>query len=150
MPESTGRPTTETAEPVDEYLVDLDPDACRRLMAAVEFGRLAFVVQGRPHLVVLNYVTVGDDVLFRTREDAELARLTDVNATVHAVLEADDAFPVGRSGWSVIATGLLSRESDPQRVTLAREAITAWAEGERDTVLRLTVESLTGRQVGRL
>jgi nitroimidazol reductase NimA-like FMN-containing flavoprotein (pyridoxamine 5'-phosphate oxidase superfamily) len=138
------------AEPADELLVQLDPDACRRLLAASEFGRLAVVVDGRPHLVVLNYLVDGADVLFRTTPGAELARLTEGGTAVHAVFEVDSAFPAGRTGWSVIVTGLVRRETDARRVDLARAAISAWAEGDRDLVLACSTDELSGRQVGPL
>jgi hypothetical protein len=49
----------------------------------------------------------------------------------------------------VIATGVLVRESDPRRIARARAEIEAWAEGERDLVLRLDIDELTGRRAGR-
>lgn len=136
-------------EPDQELLEPLDTASCRRLLQAGEVGRLAVVVDGRPRIVVLNHLLDGPDLLFRTRDDALLARLTD-GAAVHAVYEVDSAFAVLRSGWSVIATGLLGREPDPDRVARARERIDAWARGERDTVLRLTVDEIAGRRVGDL
>jgi hypothetical protein len=127
----------------------LDPDSCARLLAATQFGRIAVVEAGRPRIVVLNHLVDDSAVLFRTRDDALLADLTRDGVALHAVYEVDSAFPPGSSGWSVIAAGLLVRETDPRRVSLARTAVAAWAEGERDLVLRLDVEELTGRRVGR-
>jgi uncharacterized protein len=134
----------------ESRLVQLDAQACTRLLAAPEFGRLAVVADGRPVIVVLNYLVDGPDVTFRTDADALLSRLTLDGNTVPAVFEVDSASPVGRSGWSVIAHGLLMRETDPDRCAAARSRIVAWAEGERDTVLRLKVDELSGRQVGPL
>jgi nitroimidazol reductase NimA-like FMN-containing flavoprotein (pyridoxamine 5'-phosphate oxidase superfamily) len=142
-----------TDEPVpdrDDLLATLDAEACARLLAATQFGRLAVVEAGRPKIIVLNHVVDHGHVLFRTREDALLAQLTSDGVAVHAAYEVDSAFPVGRSGWSVIAAGTLVRESDARRVALARNTIVAWAEGERDLVLRLDVDELTGRRAGDL
>lgn len=140
---------TEPGARPEDLLQPLDPEACARLLAATELGRIAVVVDGRPRLVVLNHVIDSSDVLFRTRDDSLLADLTRPGAPVHAVYEVDSAFPVGRSGWSVIATGTLVRESEPARIARARELV-AWAEGARDLVLRLDVTELTGRRVGPL
>ena len=131
-------------------LEDLDAEACLRLLAATVFGRLAVVDGGRPVIIVLNHLVDGRDVIFRTTQDALLSRLTDDDRAVHAAFEVDSAFTVGRSGSSVIATGLLVREKDAKRLAAARSRITAWADGERDTVLRLKVDQLTGRHVGPL
>jgi len=128
----------------------LDAQACARLLAAVEFGRLAVVDAGLPVIVVLNHVVEGADVLFRTGEGALVSSLTAGGREIHAVFEVDSAFVIGRAGWSVIATGLLLRETDPGHVATAQERITAWADGERDVVLRLRVSHLTGRRVGSL
>ncbi len=134
----------------EELLEPIDPAASLRLIAATDVGRMAVVVDGRPVLVVLNHVLDGEEIFFRTRADATLATLTDEGHAVHACYEVDNAFTPGRSGWSVIATGLLHRESDPARVAAARERIEAWARGERDTVLRLEITELTGRRAGPL
>lgn len=132
----------------EELLESVDHAASLRLLAATDVGRMAVVVDGRPCIVVLNHLLDGEHVLFRTRADAMLAGLTDDGHAVHAVYEVDSAFSPGRSGWSVIASGTLHREADPTRVARARDSIEAWAHGERDTVLRLDVDELTGRRVG--
>lgn len=136
--------------PSEDLLEPLDVQSCAQLLAAAQFGRLAVVETGRPKIIVLNHVVDSSAVLFRTRDDALLADLTRDGVALPAVYEVDSAFPVGRTGWSVIAAGPLVREVDPRRVALARTAISAWAEGDRDLVLRLDVEELTGRRVGRL
>jgi nitroimidazol reductase NimA-like FMN-containing flavoprotein (pyridoxamine 5'-phosphate oxidase superfamily) len=142
--------TVEPGSSPEDLLETLDTEACKRLLAATEFGRLAVVDSGRPKIIVLNHVIDGGHVLFRTREDSLLAGLTADDIGVPVAYEVDSAFPVGRSGWSVIAAGLLVRESDKRRVALARDTIVAWAEGDRDLVLRLDVEELTGRRAGEL
>lgn len=140
--------STDPDEGHEELLQTLDEAACMRLMAATEFGRIAVVVADRPKIIVLNHLVHDGDVLFRTRDDALLAELT-AAGPVPATYEVDSAFPVGHAGWSVIATGLLTREEERRRVTAAREHVVAWAEGDRDLVLRLDVEELTGRRAGR-
>jgi len=127
-------------------LQELDAERCRHLLAGVRFGRVAVVDGGRPAIVVLNHAVDGDDVLFRVGEDSRLARLTH-DGEVPAVFEVDTAYPVEHSGWSVIATGSLLRESHPARWARARTKIMTWAKGEREVVLRLQVDGLTGRRI---
>jgi uncharacterized protein len=141
-----------TSQPADEsetMLEEIDHAGAGMLMAATQFGRIAVVESGRPIIVVLNHLVLGGDVVFRVAEDSRLARLTD-GQTVSASYEVDSAFPVGHSGWSVIATGQLGREADHLTVTAARTQIAAWAGGKRETVLRLRVDQLTGRRAGHL
>lgn len=146
----TAGSSPDQGEAPEEYLATIDDAGCVRLLAAVDVGRLAVVVDGRPRIVVLNYLLDGRHLVFRTRQDALLARLTEGGAQVHVEFEVDSSFAPARSGWSVIATGLLVRERDAPREAVARERIRAWAQGERDTILRLDVEELTGRRVGTL
>ena len=141
--------TSHPGEQPVTMLEEIDRAECVTLLAATRYGRLAVVDAGRPHLVVLNHVVVDGHLLFRVEEDSTLARLTQGYA-VHAAYEVDSAFPVGRSGWSVIVEGLLERESDPDLVGAARREIVAWAGGERETVLRLRVDNLSGRRAGPL
>jgi uncharacterized protein len=137
-------PAASDADPIAE----LDTAACGRLLAAKEFGRLAVVDAGKPMIIVLNHLVDGADILLRTRDDARLARMTADGLQIHAAFEVDSAFPVSRAGWSVIATGLLGQEADPDRVRRARTKLEVWAQGDRDVVLRLGVNQLTGRRVG--
>jgi uncharacterized protein len=132
-----------------DELQDLDAAGCARLLAAAETGRLAVVVDGRPRIVVLNHRPDGADLQFRTAPTALIAQLT-TDGGVPAEFEVDGALRVATSGWSVIARGTLGRETDPERAAEARRHLRAWAGGERDVVLRLAVEELTGRRVGRL
>ena len=120
----------------------------RQLLAAVSFGRLAVVDEGQPVIVVLNHALDGEDIVFRTREDSRIAQLTGDGRTVPAVFEVDSAYPSQRSGWSVIAHGGLVRENDLERRRKVRSQITTWAKGERDVILSLRVQELTGNRVG--
>lgn len=132
-----------------ELLRTIESSHCLQLLEAVSYGRLATVDLGRPLLVVVNHLVADGDIYIRTRPDARLARLTENGRVAPALYEVDSAFPAGHSGWSVMATGTLQREDSPTRLAELRTRLSAWAQGERDVVLRLAVEELTGRAVGR-
>lgn len=133
----------------DEQIEALDPAACSRLLAATHLGRLALVAEGKPKIIVLNHLVSREGVFFRTAPDAWLVRhLTDAGAGLDVVYEVDSSSASGRSGWSVIATGRLRREDDAELVDLAHRKLEAWAHGDRDVVLRLEIDELTGRRVG--
>jgi len=145
--EPAAPPPDREPQPGPRALQEIDVESCRRLLASVRFGRVAVVDDDdRPLIVVLNHAVDGHDVLFRTTEDSRLARLTHDGA-VPAAFEVDATFPMEHSGWSVIATGSLLREGHPARWARARAKIRTWAAGERDVVLRLEVDGLTGRRI---
>jgi nitroimidazol reductase NimA-like FMN-containing flavoprotein (pyridoxamine 5'-phosphate oxidase superfamily) len=139
---------TTTSGRLPELLREIEPNRCIELLEAVSHGRLATVDAGEPLLVVTNHLVDAGDIYVRTRSDSQLARLTENGRVVRAVYEVDSAFPAGRSGWSVIARGGLMREFGETRAAHLRSRLTAWAEGDRDVVLRLEVQQLTGRAVG--
>jgi hypothetical protein len=140
--------TNQTAPQTPEQLREIEPERCRRLLEAVDYGRLATVDAGEPLLVVLNHVVDAGDVYLRTRWDSRLARLTEGGRSPRAVYEVDSAFPAGGIGWSVQAKGRLTREHGAARAEAIRSRLTAWAQGERDVVLHLQIDELTGRSVG--
>jgi hypothetical protein len=115
----------------------------RELLGSVRVARVAFIDEGRPQLVVMNHLPDGDDVLLQTSEDTRLAALTR-GGTVAAVLEVDSVSSSGRAGWSVIAAGSLARDSSSAMATMP----VPWRSDAVGVLLRLSVEDITGRQVG--
>ena len=141
--------TADTPYETPDLLRSIEPTRCLQLLEAVQYGRLATVEDGRPLLVVVNHIVDDGDIYIRTRPEAKLAQLTENGRVVPAVYEVDSAFPAGQSGWSVMATGVLQREHGGTPSAPLRSRLTAWAQGERDVVLHLDVQQLTGRAVGR-
>lgn len=129
---------------VDELMV-LPPERCRLLVEAVRVGRLAYVEEGQPSIVVLNHAWDGPDLVFRTSSLARITRLTDDGGSIPAVFEADSALASERTGWSVLARGRLSQVIDPERQARVRARLRPWARGSREVVLQLEVDDLTGR-----
>jgi uncharacterized protein len=144
----TSETTSDAVAQNRELLRDIEPSRCIQLLQSVRYGRLATIDAGEPLLVVVNHLVDGGDVYIRTRPEARLARLTESGRVVRAVYEVDSAFPAGESGWSVMARGWLTREYGEKRAAALRSRLTAWAQGERDVVLHLEVQELTGRSVG--
>jgi nitroimidazol reductase NimA-like FMN-containing flavoprotein (pyridoxamine 5'-phosphate oxidase superfamily) len=141
--------TADTPYETPDLLRSIEPAHCLQLLEAVQYGRIATVEVGRPLLVVVNHIVDDGDIYIRTGSEARLAKLTENGHVAAAVYEADSAFPTGRSGWSVMATGVLRREHDEARSAQLLRRLAAWAQGDRDVVLRLEVRELTGRAVGR-
>ncbi len=139
---------TESVPQTPEQLREIDAERCRQLLEASAYGRLATVDAGEPLLAVVNHVVDAGDIYVRTRRDSRLARLTEGGRSARAVFEVDSAFPAAGSAWSVMARGRLTREHGGARAAALRSRLSAWAHGERDVVLHLQVEELTGRAVG--
>jgi nitroimidazol reductase NimA-like FMN-containing flavoprotein (pyridoxamine 5'-phosphate oxidase superfamily) len=131
-----------------ELLREIEPSRCLQLLEAVSYGRLATIDAGEPVLVVVNHLVEDGDIYLRTRPEAHLARLTEGGRVAKAVFEVDSAYPAAQSAWSVMARGRLTREHGEKRSAALRSRLTAWAQGERDVILHLQVEQLTGRAVG--
>jgi uncharacterized protein len=134
--------------PGTSRLRTLEREDCLRLLQSVRYGALATVEGDQPLVVVLNHLVDRDGIYFRTRTDAQLARLTEGGRVPPAVFEVDSARPDDAMGWSVMATGLLHREYGETRIAHLRSRLEPWVEGVRDLILYLEVHELTGRRVG--
>lgn len=124
----------------------LDEAECLALLDAASVGRMAFVVDGRQHLLPINYVVHESAVHVRTAAGTSFSKLQDGTDVVFEVDHHDDVF---RSGWSVTVHGSIRRVDDP--AVLAHLASIgrpkAWASGERDVVLSVVPDEIAGRRV---
>jgi nitroimidazol reductase NimA-like FMN-containing flavoprotein (pyridoxamine 5'-phosphate oxidase superfamily) len=104
-------------------------------------GRL--VVPGSdPYVVPVNYVVVGETVVYRSDEGSPLSRLHG-QAVVFEVDVLDDR---EHGGWSVVVRGMIDDVTHLEqdlRENLA--GLEPWAPGPKDRWLRLTVGDVTGR-----
>jgi Pyridoxamine 5'-phosphate oxidase len=140
------RPSSSAAaeQPDDGFDVTLATDHCRQLLASVRVSRVAFIDEGLPQLVVMNHLPDGHDVLFQTGENTRLAELTRDGRTLAAVVEVDSVSTSGRTGWSVIGSGSLARDTSSSIATVP----VPWRPGATGVFLRLSISSLAGREVG--
>lgn len=120
------------------------------LLAAVPFGRLAFVHDGKPVIVVLNHtVEGGGTVALRTAEETLLARDLEPATSLPVAFEVDSGEDAMRRGWSVVVSGALSRVVDPAERAHFLQLVETWALDTRDVVMRLDVDHATAARVGR-
>lgn len=126
---------------------ELDVEKCRELLDAGVVGRIAFVVDGWPHVFPVNYATVGESVVVRTTPYSLLGRSGPGAA---AAFEVDHVDHEDQKGWSVVAHGRLETVDDVGE--LADESDfwdpRPWAGGSRLLYLRLRWRELTGRRIG--
>ena len=135
-------------EPVDPQtrIESLDRDACLRLLAGDEVGRLGVVSGGAPLIFVVNYVLDGADVVFRSDSGTKV----DHGMRAPACFEVDGFDRSQRSGWSVLVSGRLeevTRYNGRLWDRITRLAVQPWASGDKTRWMRLVPTSITGRRV---
>ncbi|GAA1914011.1 pyridoxamine 5'-phosphate oxidase family protein [Nocardioides marmoribigeumensis] len=128
---------------------DLTPSDCLALLRAGSLGRVAVSTPDGPHIVPVNYSVFDDTVVVRTSSYSVLG--THARDAVVA-LEIDGWDPATRHGWSVVARGRATIESDPRTIRAIRDAApdAPWAGGTRNLYLRLRTDRLSGRAIGDL
>lgn len=137
------RPTRPTLEP-------LSPDECRRLLETQPIGRLAFVKQGRPVVLPVNFAVDGDDIVFRTKKGSKLDVAEQAAGTAVA-FECDHYEADTQSGWSVLVHGGMHPVLDLTRQSrLDKLGLHLWADDvERRRWLRVEIGELSGRRIVR-
>lgn len=125
-------------------LVELTRPQCLALLATQDVGRLVFTSGSLPAIVPVAYVLDGDSIALRTATGSRVAR--HALDTVVA-FEVDQVSRSLHSGWSVVVTGRSTREEDPATVARLTRELPRWVGGERDVVLRIGLELVTGRRI---
>jgi nitroimidazol reductase NimA-like FMN-containing flavoprotein (pyridoxamine 5'-phosphate oxidase superfamily) len=128
-------------------LVELDQAECVRLLLRDVVGRVAVVVDGRPHIVPVTYAadTTGD-VVFRTGPETVLTRVD----LEHVAFEIDGIDEQARTGWSVTVHGIGSEitDADDQKARYLRQKLgDSWAPGPRSRWFAIYPREITGRRL---
>jgi nitroimidazol reductase NimA-like FMN-containing flavoprotein (pyridoxamine 5'-phosphate oxidase superfamily) len=121
----------------------LDRSECYTLLRTQRLGRVALKLGDELVILPVYYAVLDDDVVFRTspgmKLDAAVLRTT-------VAFEVDDEVPA--PGWSVLVSGHVqelrgAREEEAARTILGHD----WPEGEREHIVRLRAEKVTGRRL---
>jgi len=125
----------------------LDDAECLQLLAREPVGRIALTASALPVVLPINFILVGNTIVFATDEGLKLEAAR--QGTV-ACLEVD-GFEVWRhGGWSVLATGRLREITDPERLAEARQLpLSPWALDRPQHYVELPIELLSGRRINR-
>ena len=108
-------------------------------------GRVAFVVEGRPIVLPVNYRAEPDSIVFCTAEGAKLSHLRD-GAPV--AFEVDSSVSLIRTGWSVLVQGSADEVTDPAELEeLRRGPLKSWATPETEHWIRISIEDISGRRI---
>jgi nitroimidazol reductase NimA-like FMN-containing flavoprotein (pyridoxamine 5'-phosphate oxidase superfamily) len=120
----------------------LDRARCLELLASRPVGRLAFTRRALPDVIPVNYTLDGEDVLIRLEAGSPTAAA--VTGAVVA-FEVDDIDIDARAGWSVTVVGEAQEVLDVQERLRASLRLVTWAGDQRDHLLRIRTERVTGR-----
>lgn len=123
----------------------LDEEACWRFVAGHFIGRIALSHLGSPMIFPVNYALDGHTVVFRAAPGTKLAL---GRARARVAFEVDEATEPLETGTSVVVHGVLEEVSHgPELERLRALPIRTWAPGDRDHVLVVRAESVTGRSI---
>jgi uncharacterized protein len=131
---------------MNDWLHVLSEQECRWLLEQAHIGRVAVNVDGVPAIFPVNYGLLEGDVVFMTGEGTKL-RAAVRNATVAFEIDGHDTRT--HSGWSVVVVGATSELTSAQLQDAGRLRLEPWAGGDRDHVVRISPDSITGRRLER-
>ena len=107
----------------------LSRDECLSLLPSSRVGRVGVSIGAIPAILPVNFLPLGDSVLFRTSGASELFR-----ACVGSVVafEVDDHTDAGLFCWTILMQGVAIEITDATELRRARLAwLEAWHLGER-------------------
>jgi nitroimidazol reductase NimA-like FMN-containing flavoprotein (pyridoxamine 5'-phosphate oxidase superfamily) len=119
----------------------IDRVDCYVLLRGRTLGRVAVKLADDLVILPVYYAVMNDDIVFRTAPGTKLDA---------AVLKTKVAFEVdGASpGWSVLVRGHAEEIRDPEQQRHARRLLgNDWPAGEREWLVRIRAEHVTGRRL---
>lgn len=132
----------------DDYgLLELERSQCLALLGSVPVGRLVHTARALPAVWPVNFLLLPDAIYLRTGHGSGAWRAAEAGAVI--AFEADDIDAEARYGWSVVVIGRASLVHDDEaRRRLLQVVPRPWASGEREEVVRISLELVDGRRVG--
>jgi transcriptional regulator with XRE-family HTH domain len=126
------------------HLDVLSSEECEAHLARGGVGRFVFLSAQGPVALPVNFRFLDGDVVFHTRADGVLAAA----AGSIVSFEVDRIDEAMSEGWSVLITGRAQLVDDPARLEqLAELELEPWPGGQRDAVIRIAAEAISGRAI---
>jgi uncharacterized protein len=120
---------------------------CITRLRQASLGRLAFLTDGWPVVVPVNYVLDGETIVFRTDPGAKLDA---VLCSPRVAFEVDSFDALYTSGWSVLVHGIAKEVAGEERDRLAATIrLRSWAGGPKSHWIRVPMLQVTGRALPR-
>jgi nitroimidazol reductase NimA-like FMN-containing flavoprotein (pyridoxamine 5'-phosphate oxidase superfamily) len=128
-------------------LETLSDDECRQLLNLSAIGRIAFVVDGLPMVLPVNYRVLNDEtgtwIVLRTRAGNAID-----DAPERVAFEIDGVDYDHQQGWSVLVRGVLHHLDHNEIELLAKRFDPKpWPQQDRTTWLAIKPEVVTGRRL---
>ena len=118
---------------------------CLERLERGSIGRVALSVSGTPAVFPVNYQAVDGVIYFMSGEGMKLKAARRMEVVAFQIDEFDACY---HHGWSVLAVGTARIVDDPQLVGKVRHsALRPWAPGQRDTVIQIAPEFVSGRRI---
>ena len=129
-------------------LVEIPRAECLELLAGSHFGRVA-ISRGddAPIIRPINYVfdQRSQSVVFRTMSGTKLHGLVHAR---EAAFEIDEIEPGGRTGWSVVISGVAEEIENPSEIRrLLKIGLEVWAPGDLSYWARVRARTVSGRRI---
>jgi|LSQX01.3.fsa_nt_gb nitroimidazol reductase NimA-like FMN-containing flavoprotein (pyridoxamine 5'-phosphate oxidase superfamily) len=123
----------------------LSSEDCWDVLTSREFGRLAYVVDGAPAIVPINYVVDGGQLVFRTSDGTKLHSIVADPRVAFEVDEVDDANEIG---ISVVVRGEAHVLSADEEYRIEQVGLRAWLGHDRPVLVAIEPHEITGRRYG--
>ena len=115
-----------------------------RLLATVSIGRVGFMADDEVAVLPVRFLIDGQDVVFRTYVGSKLSK---IDVGHYVCFEVDSYDAAARTGWSVVARGLVEKESEASCARLDAPGVESWGGTAQDRMwMRIRPTSITGRR----
>lgn len=133
----------------DEYRVSAEhigqQECLELLQTKSKIGRVAFVAQGKPMVLPVNYRADADSVVICIGEGIMLDHLT---GNAPAAFEVDVYTLGSRSGWSVLVQGTADEVTDPEDLEeLQYSPLKSWVTSPSGHWIRISIDEISGRRI---
>lgn len=129
-----------------EAIEEIPQEECLELLRTKsKVGRLAFIEDGKPMVLPVNYRADAESVVFCTSEGSKLSHLRD---GAPAAFEIDAARNANRSGWSVVVQGTAQEVTDQDELYELRHGpLKSWATDSSAHWIRISIDHISGRKI---
>ena len=114
-----------------------------RLLATAEIGRVGFIADDEVAVLPVRFLVDGQDVVFRTYAGT---KLSNIEVGRYVCFEVDSYDADKQTGWSVVARGLVEKESEASCARLDAPGVESWGGVSERLWMRIRPTAITGRR----
>lgn len=124
------------------YFEAIPAEDCWELLRTHEVGRIAWANSEGITVLPVNYIVVENGIIVRTTPTGLLGELAH---DVTVAFQVDEVDAETLIAWSVLARGRAKELTEAERADQAESIPEPWVGGERQLLLRIGVEQISGR-----